>query len=362
MKSFNILIAIATVLTAKVSSMAINDNCFSTKFGFPCCQYTKEVVFSDGNGEWGVENNQWCGIRKDIIPWEQQQQQQQQQKNSSVSSNYMSKLEVVNTCPWEAINKHDSIEYPVAKKITYHSTTTNSDRQMNVILPVGYSESKKYPVLYLLHGIMGNEDSMLESEMGTLTIPTNLVSVGRAKEMIIVLPNEYAPALGKEVPPDFNQDYFDGYNNFINDLVDNIMPYMESHYSILTGRENTAICGFSMGGRNSLYIGFKRSDLFGYVGAFSPAPGVTPGTDFSGYHPGLFTEDSFRAEIAPIVTLISCGTDDSVVHDFPKSYHEILTRNNQEHIWFEVPGADHNGEAVSAGFVNFISAAFGALN
>jgi len=283
-------------------------------------------------------------------------------QTTTPANDYMSKLNVVNICPAEAIAEQSGVEYPTPKKIYYHSKTTNSDRPLNIILPPNYTESKKYPVLYLLHGIMGNEDSMLDTTMGSITIPTNLAKEGKAKEMIIVLPNEYAPEGGNEVPPAFNQEFFDGYDNFINDLVDSIMPYMEANYSILTGRENTAVCGFSMGGRNSLYIGYKRSDLFGYVGAFSPAPGVTPGTDFSGYHKGLFTEDTFRAEIPPIVTLISCGTHDSVVGQFPKSYHDILTRNNQEHIWFEVPDADHDGKAVSAGYYNFISAAFGALN
>jgi len=381
MKAFNVLSVVATVLAAKVSAnlwkqpVVVPDRCFSASLGYPCCQQTTEVVYVDQDGEWGYENNTWCGIGKGasnaVNPWEQQQQQQPEpepEQNAPVApvtpiaSNYMSKLQVVTSCPSEAMATQPGVEYPTPEKVTYHSTTTNTDRQMNIILPAGYDKSKKYPVLYLLHGIMGNEDSMLDTTMGAIPIPANLAKEGKAKEMIIVLPNEYAPEPGKEVEPAFNQDYFDGYNNFINDLVDNIMPYMEANYSILTGRENTAVCGFSMGGRNSLYIGYKRPDLFGYVGAFSPAPGVTPGTDFSGYHPGLFTEDEFRTEPAPIVTLISCGTSDSVVGQFPKSYHEILTRNNQEHIWFEVPGADHDGVAVSAGFYNFISAAFGALN
>lgn len=55
------------------------------------------------------------------------------------------------------------------------------------------------------------------------------------------------------------------------------MPYIESHYSVKTGKDNTAIMGFSMGGRESLYISMKRPDLFGYVGAVCPAPGVSPG-------------------------------------------------------------------------------------
>ncbi|ORX42703.1 alpha/beta-hydrolase [Piromyces finnis] len=328
MKSFSVLSLIVAALTAKVSA------------------------------------NLWEQPKKPINnavnPWEQQQPEQ----NTTTSSNgsYMSKLDVVTSCPKDAISERPGVQYPTAKKIYYFSKITQSYRPLNVILPVGYTESKQYPVLYLLHGIMCNEDSMLEAEMGSLTIPTNLFNDGRAKEMIIVLPYEYAPEAGKEVEAAFNQAYFDGYDNFINELTDVIMPYVKANYSIKTGRENTAICGFSMGGRNSLYIGFKRSDLFGYVGAFSPAPGVTPGTDSSGYHKGLFTEDSFRAEISPIVALINCGTSDSVVGQFPKSYHEILTRNNQEHIWFEVQGADHNGVAVSAGFYNFILAAFGALN
>ncbi|ORX43371.1 alpha/beta-hydrolase [Piromyces finnis] len=274
----------------------------------------------------------------------------------------MSKLNVVNTCPVEASTFHDGVTYPTAQKVYYYSNTTKSERPLNIILPVNYSEDKKYPVVYFLHGIFCNEDTMLEDQYATIQIPTNLLNEGKTKEFIMVLPNTYAPQDGNAVEASFAQEYFDGYDNFINDLTENIMPYIESTYSVATGRDNTAICGFSMGGRNSLYIGYKRPDLFGYVGAFSPAPGVTPGTDFSGYHKGLFTEDEFRTDNTPYVTLISCGTNDSVVQQFPKSYHEILTRNNQEHIWFEVPGADHDGPAVNAGLYNFLSTVFESLN
>ncbi|ORX69831.1 esterase [Anaeromyces robustus] len=261
----------------------------------------------------------------------------------------MDKLQITNTCPANFRYKQNNIQYPSPQKITYFSSNTNSERKMNIILPVGYDESKKYPIVYFLHGIFGDEDSMLDES--TIAIPTNLLKEGKAKEFIMVLPSEYAPTPGNEVEPGFSQKYFDGYDNFINELVDVIMPYMEQNYPILTGKDNTALCGFSMGGRNSLYIAYKRSDLFGYVG-----------DDFSGHHPGLFTEEQFRSDDPPYVTLISCGTNDSVVHEFPKSYHEILTRNNQKHIWFEVPGADHNEDAISAGLYNFVQTIFGALN
>jgi len=289
-----------------------------------------------------------------------------QQGGSQVSdpTSYMSKMNIVQSCPSNILQRQSGTDYGTVTKKQYYSKTTGTTRNCNVILPANYSTSKKYPVLYYLHGIMGNEDSMLGGD-GTIEIPVNLAKAGKAKEMIIVLPNEYAPAPGTEVPAAMNQAYFDGYDNFINDLANDLMPFIEKTYSVATGRENTAICGFSMGGRNALYIGYAKPELFGYVAGFAPAPGVTPGQDYSGYHKGLFSESEFRIKnpaYTPYVTLISGGTNDSVVGTFPKSYHDILTRNNQPHVYVEVPGGGHGGTTVSAGYYNFVSAAFGVLN
>lgn len=281
------------------------------------------------------------------------------------AQSYMNKMKPVTDCPSSASDRQAGVSYSSAVKKTYFSSTTQTTRSCNVILPANYSPSKKYPVVYYLHGIFGNEDSMLGNGNGTIEIPANLAKEGKAKEMIIVCPDIYAPAPGKSVTPALNQAYFDGYDNFINDLTNDLMPFIEQNYSVATGRENTGVCGFSMGGRTALYIGYAKPELFGYVGAFSPAPGVTPGTDYSGYHKGLFTEDGFRIQnpaVRPYVTLICSGTNDSVVGTFPKSYHEILTRNSQPHVWVEVSGADHDARAIRTGFYNFVSSAFGVLN
>ncbi|OUM58183.1 carbohydrate-binding module family 1 protein, partial [Piromyces sp. E2] len=167
---------------------------------------------------------------------------------------------------------------------------------------------------------------------------------------------------GTEVPPSLTQPFYDGYDNFINDLVNDIMPYMEENYSIATGRENTAICGFSFGGRNSLYIGYVRSDLFGYVGAFSPAPGITEAQDMFSFHKGLLQPEQLVAKNPPIVTMLSCGTNDTVVGTFPKEYHEILEQNNQKHIWYEIPDADHDLTAITTSYYNFMDSVFGILD
>jgi len=374
MKSSFILFLVSSFLSAK----SLADNCFSEKLGYKCCQESAtEIEFVDENGQWGVENGEWCGIvsvkmaytepeevevNVEDIPTDSEDSDDDDEVNEIPSGDYMSKLQITNLCPDNYRKMQPGVEYPSVQKIKYYSKVTETEREMNIAFPVGYDEHKKYPVLYSLHGLMYDEDAMLQDE-SSLAIPTNLLNEGRAKEMIIVFPDIYAPEPGTAVAPDYNPQYYLGYDNFINEITKVIMPYMEEHYPILTGRENTAICGFSMGARVSLYIGYMRSDLFGYVGSFAPAPGITPGEDaFSGKHEGLISEDEFVAQVPHIVSLIDCGTNDTVVGQFPKSYHDILTRNHQEHIFFEVPGADHDWNAIAAGLYNFVQTLFGALN
>lgn len=269
----------------------------------------------------------------------------------------MNKTSIVKDCPagLNAPNKNQT--YSTFEKKSYYSTTTKSYRPVNILLPSGYTPEKKYPVLYFLHGIFGNEDSMIGAENGAVYMPANLAKQGVIQEMIIVCPNIYAQDK-KDVVEGFHQEYFHGYNNFINDLINDLMPYMKQNYSIATGRANTALCGFSMGGRTALYIGFSKPELFGYIGAFSPAPGVVPSKDEKATHIGLFSKDEFRIqnpEDTPYVTFISCGTKDSVVTTFPESYHDILSHNNQPHVWVEVTEADHDDRAIRTGLYYFLN-------
>eukprot|EP00833_Pecoramyces_ruminatium_P011461 jgi/Orpsp1_1/1185493/evm.model.c7180000094057.2 len=351
------------ILTLVVASLAskVAAECFATKLGSPCCTETTEVVSVDKNGKWGMENGVKCGIEEINVSYPKLARSN---KYTTDWSNYMDKIKITELCPLELVAEQEGIQYPTIERFNYYSTTTETDRPLIVLLPPYYSTAKKYPVVYLLHGIMGNGEFMLQEGFGTVTIPGNLFHLHKAKECIIVLPDQYAPAPGTEVEPALNEAYFAGYNNFINDLVNDIMPYMEQHYSIATGRENTAIIGYSFGGRNSLYIGYTRPDLFGYVGSFSPAPGLVPGDDFfTGHHTGLFQEDELRTDNPPIVTMLSCGTNDTIVFDFPKTYHEILTRNNQKHIWYEIQGHDHaDNESLNSPLYNFFTSAFGILN
>lgn len=144
------------------------------------------------------------------------------------------------------------------------------------------------------------------------------------------------------------------YDNFINELTNDLMPYIESHYSVKTGKDNTAIMGFSMGGRESLYISMKRPDLFGYVGAVCPAPGVSP---------GLIAKSDFQyTDESPYLLLLTAGSNDTVVYSTPSGYNDILNSNGVPHIWHYVKGGYHGGNCIRAHMYNFVRAIFKATD
>lgn len=278
-------------------------------------------------------------------------------QESEVKRDIMAEMEIMEECPLEVYDTRAGADYGKVVHHTYHSETTGRDRGVNVLLPAGYDESKKYPVLYLLHGIFGDEYSFTnDSSMKLPELFGNLAADGLAKEMIVVYPNMYASSDPSQ-QPSFDAESVKPYDNFINDLVDDLMPFIEETYPVLTGRNNTAIAGFSMGGRETLFIGLQRPDLFAYVCAISPAPGLTPGQDWAMTHVGQLSEKELTfdgKDVLPDIFMVCCGTNDSVVGTFPKSYHEIFDTNETKHIWYEIQGADHDARAIRSGLNNFV--------
>lgn len=259
-------------------------------------------------------------------------------------------------CPADVCKRLDDRTYGTVEHVTYHSETTGLDRGANILLPPDYSADKEYSVLYFLHGIFGDEYSLIND--GNNKIPEilgNLAAEGKAREMIVVFPNMYASSDPNQKPA-FDSEAVAPYDNFINDLVNDLIPYIESRYSVSSDKEDRAILGFSMGGRETLFIGVSRPDLFSCIGAISPAPGLTPAKDWAMTHEGQLQESELKVtdtDNLPKLLMICCGTKDSVVGTFPASYHEIMERNEVDHLWYEVPGADHNDQAIRSGLYNF---------
>ncbi len=248
-----------------------------------------------------------------------------------------------------ATDEKTGVNYGTFEKVSFKSDVCGGrTKSMNVLLPANYDKNKKYPVLYALHGYWGNEDSLLDAGDSTIKfrqVLGNAIASGEAEEMIVVFPNIYASA---------TQDNCDGlndknnkaYDNFINELTKEVMPYIEKNYSVKTGRENTAITGFSMGGRESLYIGFSRPDVFGYVGAVCPAPGLT--TD-------LIKEADLKfGDIQPQLVMISAGTNDEVVYSTPEGYHNTLNKNGVPHVWHTVTDGGHWGSTIRPHIYNYV--------
>lgn len=259
-------------------------------------------------------------------------------------------------CPADVCKRLADRTYGIVEHVTYHSETTGLDRGANILLPPDYSADKDYSVLYFLHGIFGDEYSLIND--GNNKIPEilgNLAAEGKAREMIVVFPNMYASSDPSQ-KPGFDSEAIAPYDNFINDLVNDLIPFIESQYSVSSANDDRAILGFSMGGRETLFIGVSRPDLFSCIGAISPAPGLTPAKDWAMTHEGQMEESELKftdTDNLPKL-MICCGTKDGVVGTFPASYHEIMERNGVEHLWYEVPGADHNDQAVRSGLYNFV--------
>lgn len=280
----------------------------------------------------------------------------------AVDTTNIIKINGINITIYSDISLNSQIDnnaYGKLTHITYYSQTCQKERGMNVMLPAGYNENKLYPVLYVLHGIFGDEYSMCgDGKSGVPALIDNLIASNEAKEMIVVYPFMYASSTQDQCTA-IDDKNVEAYDNFVNELVNDIMPYIKENYSIAEGKENTAITGFSMGGRESLAIGILRPDLFGYIGAIAPAPGLVSASDMYMTHPGQFSNDQIKYDSEKHNLIMICAGDkDSVVGQFPKSYHELYDAKNIDHIWWEIPGSDHGDPAISSGIYNFVKNIF----
>ena len=148
----------------------------------------------------------------------------------------------------------------------YFSKTLNTWRRMHVWTPAGYETSKKkLPVLYLIHG-GGDTDNSWPGVGAAGMILDNLLAEGKMEPMIVVMPNGTITNVPNEVPP------------FAQDMVTDIIPFIESNYPVLTDKEHRAIAGLSMGGMETMETAFNNIDMFTYVWVLSSSfqPGQDP--------------------------------------------------------------------------------------
>ncbi|MCQ2253163.1 MAG: dienelactone hydrolase family protein [Bacteroidales bacterium] len=289
---------------------------------------------------------------KKPIVQKEQNKQEEQKPSKEEESNFDEDLfyntetdgDKIFTFPADYKTEKEGVKYGEVKYLDYESKTVGKRRPVVVMLPRNYSEKKEYPVVYCCHGIGQDHDQWRWEKMHILV--QNLVDQGKAKEMILIGCNNRARQDDKAnqgTPDEFSQSNTQAFDNFINDFQKDLQPWVEENFSVATGRENTAIVGFSMGGRVSLHLGLTLQETFGFIGAFCPAPGVfdlVPKSDFK-LKNGLTTR-----------IMIVGGKSDNVVWNNPEDYHKALEENNVRHSWYKLSGG-HDFNTVGHGFYNF---------
>ncbi|MCD8739278.1 esterase family protein [Mucilaginibacter roseus] len=219
--------------------------------------------------------------------------------------------------------KHGSID-----TITYASATVGTNRKALVYTPPGYSKSKKYPVLYLLHGIGGDEKEWLNGGKPQVILD-NLYAQGKLVPMIVVMPNGRAMkddrATGNVMAP----DKVAAFATFEQDLLNDLIPFIEKNYPAITKRESRAVAGLSMGGGQALNFGLGNLDKFAWVGSFSPAPNTRK--------PEELVPDAEKTKKQLKLLFISCGASDGLL-SFSQRTHNYLEEKKVPHIYFIEPG------------------------
>ncbi len=216
----------------------------------------------------------------------------------------------------------DKIERGKVETIKYFSKTVGVERNMVIYTPPGYSKNTKYPVLYLLHGI-GDDETGWTQKGSADVILDNLYADKKLTPMIVVMPNGRASA---DPPPAniFDPTNVEAYAVFERDLLNDVIPYIESHYSVKADREHRALAGLSMGAGQSLNFGLKHLDTFAWVGGFSSAPNTKPARE-------LVTEPKTVNDKLRLLW-ISCGDRDNLMN-ISRSFHQYLTEMNVSHVW-----------------------------
>jgi enterochelin esterase family protein len=174
--------------------------------------------------------------------------------------------------PGSEFSDTKNVPHGAVSAVTYYSTALGKFRRMHIYTPPGYESGQgKFPVFYLLHGAGDCDDSWTSVGRAGFILD-NLIAAKKAKPMIIIMPAGHTRPTGRGPLPGIAQPGSRATSppdEFIQDFLADIMPYVEKNYRVLAGRENRAIAGLSMGGNQTLNIALPHLEKFGYVGVFS---------------------------------------------------------------------------------------------
>jgi enterochelin esterase-like enzyme len=247
--------------------------------------------------------------------------------------------------------RREDVPHGTLTAVPYDSKSLGTHRQMRVYTPPGYSTNRKYPVLILLHGIGGNDLEWTKACHANVILD-NLLAEGKVQPMVVVFPNgnssvtaeaeaafpgEGAGARGAQpraaAGAGRGRGGFESWGTpFEGDLLKDIIPYVESHYSVYTDRQHRALAGLSMGGGQTLNIGVSHIETFAWIGGFSSAPNTKQ-------PPSALLPDPASAKQLKLLWL-GCGNKDGLIR-ISQGVHQYLKENGVPHVW-HVDGNAHD--------------------
>jgi enterochelin esterase-like enzyme len=219
------------------------------------------------------------------------------------------------------VARRDEIAHGKLEMVQYESKTVGTARKMNVYTPPGYSSDTKYPVLYLLHGIGGDETEWQRCATPELLFD-NLIADKKTVPMIVVMPNGRAQKNDRAEGNIFQSA--PAFSVFERDLLDDVIPAIESRYSVQSDREHRGLAGLSMGGGQSLNFGLAHLDTFAWIGGFSSAPNTKS--------PESLIPDPAKARQQLKLLWLSCGSKDGLIRISQRT-ERYLKENNIPHVW-----------------------------
>ena len=232
--------------------------------------------------------------------------------------------------PDEMFEKRGDVDYgTIQKDVTYYSTTAGDNKQFNILLPAGYDENQRYPVMYVFHGFGGSHNNQIDDDAYLTLLYGNMLHEGLA----------------------------------IDDVAVDLMPFVEAHYPVKTGREYTAVAGMSEGGAKSLCTGFKWLDKIGYIASFAPDTNVIAiGENYmDSYWTVPYFKDGFpspTAENTPYYLYMTVGSKDPWNVEGTLHYRDVLDQMGVKNRTDYVEGFEHNHLFWRQCFYNFLTKDF----
>jgi enterochelin esterase family protein len=258
------------------------------------------------------------------------------------------------------------------REVWYSSKVTGTLRHALVYTPPGYDArvKERYPVLYLQHG--GGEDESGWTRQGKANfILDNLIAAKRAKPMLVVMANGYARRAGQSMAdlrgkgfgsPEMRKAMQDMMSAFEEDVTQALIPFIDSNFRTLTGRDNRAMAGLSMGGMQTFHVTFNHLDLFSHIGGFSGAANA-----FAGGNDALDMKTAFNGSMADPAAFakrvhllwLGVGTKEPEgMRQGIRKLHASLEAAKIQHIYSESPDTDHEWQTWRRNLEDFVPRLF----